>query len=142
MLPLESLPPHLSSITPQQWEELFIYIPKLESTTDFSTTHFGEAKEGVMNMPHVGLSKIVMEVVNKIQEMQLPPTFDYMHWKEGKELINKADFSNTDAITICKLFTVMIRADRFNEGLLASWFSDGTVTALLKRLRVLFGDEA
>ena len=45
------------------------------------------------------------------------------------------DFDTVDILTICQLFTAIVRSDRFCEGALDSAFESGIVLKLLKSLQ-------
>jgi len=45
------------------------------------------------------------------------------------------EFENLDSITLCKLLTTIVRADRFNDGLMISYFNDGTISAIIQDLK-------
>ncbi|MBK8055438.1 MAG: hypothetical protein IPK35_19750 [Saprospiraceae bacterium] len=66
----------------------------------------------------------------------MTPVFDWAAWEDGKNILLNPDFEyNTlDLISLCKLLTVIIRADRFNEGYLVSCFEKGIVLKIITAL--------
>lgn len=50
---------------------------------------------------------------------------------------NPSAIATTDVELLACLLTTLIRGDRFNEGLLASAFNDGTLLAVARRMAVL-----
>lgn len=120
------------------WNKLFDLIPEIEHTTYFGKTVFPEkSQDGVMNAPYVNENQLVSRFRNIVAELGITPDFDWMAWEEGKDLLNYEDtnYSELDTETLCKLLTVIIRADRFAEGYLVSKFRDGTVLNIVNGLK-------
>lgn len=88
---------------------------------------------GVFTLPYWQRSEIVEKTVNVISSLQLTPVFDWGAWSEGKDILfnNDFDYNTLDTITLCKLLTTLIRADRFNEGFLISCFQNGIVLKII-----------
>jgi hypothetical protein len=57
-------------------------------------------------------------------------------WAKGYDLINdeNTDYNKLDSLTLCKLITSIVRANRFVEGSLVSNFESGTILKILKAL--------
>src|SRR5690349_10201752 len=112
---------HLQSLSREQWNQLFDLIEPISKTKSFSKWKGGKykKKEGVIEFPYEVHSDVIRKVIGVIQDLQLSPNFDWSHWPEGRALVDKEAFETMDGETICKLFTVMIRADRFVEGLMS-----------------------
>ena len=47
------------------------------------------------------------------------------------------DFNLLDTLTLCKLLTTIVRADRFTDGLLISFFEKSTILNILKAINLL-----
>ena len=136
MLELKDFPKHLKTIKKEDWDKLFAFITRLEGTTSFSKVVIGEKNaDGSFDFPHIENAPLASELVDLLYKMKLAPVFDYMDWKEGQEILKNNSFENLDAITVCKFFTVMLRSERFIEGFIAGWLSEGIVLKLLKRLQ-------
>ncbi|MEQ8324023.1 MAG: DUF6508 domain-containing protein [Vicingaceae bacterium] len=62
---------------------------------------------------------------------------DWKNWTEGREMIAKddTDYSELDLVTLIKLFTVMVRQDRFSDGFLVDCFERGVVLKVLKAIQ-------
>ena len=45
------------------------------------------------------------------------------------------DFNPLDTLTLCKLLTTIVRADRFTDGLLISFFEKSTILNILTALK-------
>ena len=133
---LETFSQHVATIKKEDWDKLFAFIPRLEGATSFSKVVIGEKNvDGSFDFPHIENSPLASELVELIYKMKLAPVFDYMDWNEGEELLENNSFENIDTITVCKFFTVMIRKERFMEGFISGWLSEGIVIKLLKRLQ-------
>ncbi|APG66440.1 hypothetical protein LPB136_06870 [Tenacibaculum todarodis] len=70
-------------------------------------------------------------------ELNLPPVFNWLDWKLGKEILtnNNFDYSSLDKISLCKVMTCIIRSNRFNEGYTLSCFKNGTIEKILMNLK-------
>ena len=83
-------------------------------------------------------SALVTNIFNVIIDLRLTPVFNWMKWEEGKAILKDmtSDYLILDSITLCKLLTVIIRADRFNEGYMISCFDNGIMTSIIKGLQL------
>lgn len=63
--------------------------------------------------------------------------FDWTSWSdEARRYQAHPDaLARADLLTLCKLLTTHVRADRFNEGHLATVLESGHITAILRRLK-------
>ena len=59
------------------------------------------------------------------------------NWKEATVILKDLDFDydSLDKLTLIKLITTIVRAERFNEGFLPKCFSNGTALKILKSLQ-------
>ena len=128
---LEDLSGHLAQITQDQWETLFAMIPEIENTTYFGEIPF---KNGVL------YPATWPEIVNRfheyVYEIGLVVDFDWPNWDEGKRILSGEvqELSKHSNITLCKLLTVIVRAERFVEGKLIANFENGTILNILRAL--------
>lgn len=138
MIDLELLPKHLATLRPDDWAKLFELLPIIERTKKFGEVKGGEKLEdGSMTFPYWNSSEIVDKTFDVIGELNLKPIFDWTTWREGKSILNDDHFnySKLDTITLCKLFTLIIRADRFDDGVMISCFENGIFTEIIKGLK-------
>ena len=107
------------------------YIPIL-SNPDFV---FGEWRMPEGQFPHYFFSPEASNFIDALSKLII--VFDWPAWKEeANELMeNPAALAKTDLPTLCKLITTHVRAERFNEGYLASQFKSGHLLAILQRLK-------
>jgi ADP-ribosylglycohydrolase len=138
MIDLEQLQKHLATLRYGDWAKLFDLLPVIERTDKFGEVKGGEKLEnGFMTFPYWNSSEIVDKTFDVIDELNLNPIFDWTSWKEGKSILNDNyfNYSELDSITLCKLFTTIIRADRFNDGFMISCFENGIFSKIIKGLQ-------
>ncbi len=138
MIKLEDFSEHLASITPKQWEKLFIVIPEIEGTEVFGQMVESKLQpDGSYTFPYWTKAEIVSRTGDLIHdELNLLPAFDWTKWKEGSALLHSgSDFKTLDIIIRCKLLTAIYRMDRFSEGHVVNIFEQGIMLRLLKALQ-------
>jgi len=138
MTDLKDFETKLKQISNEDWKSLFDLIPIIEKTETFGETIGGEKNsEGIFNMPHTKPAAIVNDFFHKVNELGIVPMFDWVSWTEGSDIIkNKdTDYSKLSTEILCKLITVIIRANRFNEGYLVISFEKGIILKILKGLK-------
>lgn len=138
MIQLDEFPNHLKSITADQWDRLFCLIPEIVRTDVFGWVVESKLQpDGSYTFPYWNEADIVSRVSEILNSsLMLTPLFDWMKWEEGRALLHKdTDFNDLDGITICKLFTVIYRMDRFSEGHLVTMFNEGIMLKLIKALQ-------
>lgn len=88
-------------------------------------------------MPYMDPAPVVQKFMHLAHELGLIVDFDWPNWEEGTELLlnTDMDFGILDAVTLCKLLTVIIRSDRFVEGNLVASFENGTVQKIIRALQ-------
>jgi hypothetical protein len=98
---------------------------------------FGEwiTREG--ESAHFSYEPEVDEFVKSLYEQGFIIQFDWPTWREEvrRYRSDPATLAEADLLTIRKLLTAHVRADRFVEGNLASIFKEGHLTAILRRLK-------
>lgn len=75
--------------------------------------------------------------VRTLYEQGIILPFDWPNWTQEAEgyQVDPGNLDGVDLLTLRKLLTVHVRADRFAEGHLASMFENGHIVAILRRLR-------
>jgi len=113
MIDFEDFEKYINSISLKEWKPLFALLPKINQ---------------VGNMTRA---------MNIVYKLDLTPVFNWSDWKQGKEIIDnpKFDFTALDKMTLCKLLTFIVRANRFNGGYLTSCINDGTMGKILINLK-------
>ena len=72
-----------------------------------------------------------------VHSINLLPDFDLTNWEEEKKILGnkKMRFSTLDIVTLCKLFAAIISADRLRDGLIISYFKNGTISKIIRALK-------
>jgi hypothetical protein len=137
-VPEKDFPEHLKSFTPERWKPLFDLIPVLKATTDYG--HMVEAEknvEGNLTFPFHVLSKEVLRFIETVYDLELLVPFEWHRWEQGSLILANPDsrYEDFDPLTLCKILTMIIRADRFQSGFLIVNFNDGTIIHILEALK-------
>lgn len=113
-----------SNLTP-----LFDIIPEIEKTKDFLFYQEGNY--------YPSWSPILDKFHHLVYDLKIVINFDWVNWKEATVILKDLDFDydSLDKLTLIKLITTIVRAERFNEGFLPKCFSNGTVLKILKSLQ-------
>ena len=138
MATIDSLLKQLNSLSKDDWAKLFNLIPKIEEADNFGTLTGGnEIFPGTFEMPSWEGTDIIREFVNIVNELKLEIDFDWMAWAEGKTMLDNKnqDFDCLDLLSLCKLLTRIIRAERFNDGYLVDNFENGNILKILKAIK-------
>ena len=138
MKELDTFSDYLSELTKEKWDSLFELIPEIENTTEFGAVKGGDMiSGGLLHMPHYRPTPVVRKFLKIVQELQLAPVFEWTAWKAGKKIIQESDskISKLNLEDTCKLFTIIIREDRLNDGFLGVCFENGTVLKILKHIK-------
>lgn len=129
----------IETLSKKDWEKLFLFIPRIESTKEFSKG--GELIEDKNNpenlyITHEYEKKIVTDFRDVMEELGLLIPFSWSSWDYGKEIFEKGEYKGLDTITLLKLLYAFFRNDHFSYGAaLASKFQDGTIKKILKELK-------
>lgn len=138
MIDLENFTEHLKTLTIKDWNKLFNLIPAIEKNENFGEIIPNEELiDSSFTFPHWNTSEIFDITYNVIIDLKLNPVFDWVNWETGKSILKDSNFnySELDTISLCKLLTTIIRADRFNEGYMISCFRKGMITKIIKGLQ-------
>ena len=134
---LENIASTIDNLSKKDWKKLFDLIPRIEQTKHF-TLEKGLEKDPVSGdiiIKPISEKKIVRELVYILDELNLLIDFNWVDWKEGREIDVGKDFENQDTITLLKLISAYIRNDRYCDGLLASKFENRSIEKILKQIK-------
>ena len=137
MIDIKDFDDDINQLSIADWNKLFSLKTEIAIAENYGTLCGGEQLDtGVFTFPYWEKSEIVEKAVHVILTLQLTPVFDWASWSEGKSILLNADFvyNTLDVISLCKLLTTIIRADRFNEGYLVSCFEKGIVLKIITAL--------
>ncbi|CAN5754452.1 hypothetical protein BH10BAC3_BH10BAC3_12140 [soil metagenome] len=129
---------HLQHLRASDWAQLFSLLPEIERTQKFGEIEGAQTQaDGSLIMPYWNSGEIVDTTMKLINQLQLYPIFDWVNWKEGQSMLSEKNlsFSELDIEILCKLLTIIIRKDRFQDGFLISCFKTGLMYNILKGIQ-------
>jgi len=135
---IETISTHLKKLSENDWEKLFALIPQIESSKDFIES--GGIIEGKKDpesfiITPIIETKVVLDFESIMYELGLVIPFNWSIWDEGREIVEKGNYSNLDTITLLKILTSFIRNNRFCDGALAARFEDRAIEKVLKEIK-------
>lgn len=134
----------INELSLKNWDRVFKLIPEIEKTKDFVKSggilDDPDDPEGFMITPIVE-KKIVWDLEDTLNELNLLIEFDWPHWDEGREIASNRDFENKDTVTLLKLISAFIRNNRFCDGALADKFEDKSIEKILKQIKKNIGGD-
>lgn len=124
----------------QDLRELARFLPVFESP-DFKAGEMVGAKEaepGIATMPYVRYGDIAMEFVRAANRHGwVVPGFDWGEWKQSAEAKalrdDDARLAHATPEQLARLLTVVIRQERFAEGVLLDAFESGMILRIVRR---------
>lgn len=118
--------------TIQNIDKLLKYLPYFKDPEN----KFFEVVNKPPQFPFCSYEDMVMAFYKDLYEENMILDFDWPQWgsQANKYFNDSSLLQKADIKTIQKLFTTIIRADRFTEGLLGDMISKGVVLNLLARL--------
>lgn len=137
MIEEKSFKEHLRTIAPDQWKKLFKLIPKIEKAKVFGKGGgFKIQKDGTIEISSSTPTKIVSDFLHVFYEIELCVVFDWSGWEKGRKILTQQDFDYNQLSTfeLCKLLTTIVRADRFNDGVLIAAFENGNILNIIKAI--------
>ncbi len=138
MTDLKDLPTHLKTLSASDWQKLFVLLPELEITKDFGKmSKIKKDDKGVFNFPSMEWTPITSAFYDVVHELGIVPVFDWAKWEEGRLMLDNKDqdFSSLEITTLCKLFTIIIRADRFVDGYLVGQLKRKNVQKIIRSIQ-------
>jgi hypothetical protein len=98
---------------------------------------FGQWVEPEGQFPYFSFSPEVDEFIGALRKQGVIIPFDWRNWRKeaARYQTNPEALETADLLTLRKLLTVHVRAERFSEGHLASVFESGYIMAILRRLK-------
>jgi hypothetical protein len=128
----------LSPVTAKQIDAILPFLDRFEAA-GFSA---GSWKTPEGQMPWFDLGEAVTEFQRVLYDHGwVTPAFNWTEWQRSAQAFvdSPEKVERADAVTIQKLLTTHVRADRFCAGHLAAMFKNGHIVALLRRLKTIRG---
>ncbi len=93
--------------------------------------------DGSITFPYWENSEVVNRFLDTVHELNIAPNFDWVNWEEGRNILQnkQQDYEHLKTITLCKLLTSIIRADRFSDGFLVGNFENGVIAKIVLSLK-------
>lgn len=112
-------------------DAILAFLPTL-SQPDFV---FGEWKTPPGQFPHYFFSPETLQFLKALDKFII--VFDWPAWHEeaAHYMENPSALAKADLLTLRKLITTHVRAERFNESHLAAQYKKGHLVAILERLK-------
>ncbi|BDT86567.1 hypothetical protein GV791_13200 [Nocardia cyriacigeorgica] len=126
----------------EAWERLWSAVDQLlvEDQASHGTMRF-ENTDGSLCMPHVDYSKSVDRVVESLYEVDAIVSFPWMKWKLRSVYPGGRGLEAAPVADAARVLTAVVRAERFNDGVILAALGDGTLQAALNRLRTWYEDQ-
>jgi len=117
----------------KQIDAILKYLPVFEKE-DYQ---FGQWVEPEGQFPYFAFSREVDEFIGALRKQGIIIPFDWTSWRKEAERYqtDPKALETADLLTLRKLLTVHVRAERFTEGHLANVFGSGHIRAILRRLK-------
>ena len=128
-------PRSAQDVSPEQVDAVLAFLPIFESK-EFSC---GEWVVRNGYMPNFTYGPDVDGFVRALYEQHIVLQFDWVSWKDEakRHMASPDSLAEADLLTIRKLLTTHVRADRFTEGHLGHIFERGHIVEILRRLKTI-----
>lgn len=133
----EDLPKHLANIEPQSWARFHDLVKSIYDEKNFGEIiNSPKRTEAYLEFPNWNYTEKIREFVKVSYDLNILVPFDWREWTEGQDMINdpQQDYLQLDAVILCKLLTLVIRAERFYEGYLNNCLQNGSVLKIVTAL--------
>ncbi len=138
MTELEKFENHIEKLTMNDWKELFVLIPEIETSKEFiKSGGIIEDKDDPdsFKITPIVETKIVLDFEDIMYKHNLVIPFNWSKWDEGREIVSRVVYSNLDTITLLKILIAFIRNNRFCDGALAERFEDRSIETILNEIK-------
>lgn len=95
----------------------------------------GEWSTQAGSLPYFSYTTEVLDFIRALSGNGFIQPFVWMNWREGEQLVEHPSLlRKANLVTLRKLLTAHVRADRFSEGHLAAMVESGQIRTILERL--------
>jgi hypothetical protein len=134
---LEKLPAHLKQLDPTNWTRLYELVRAIYIENEFGKIQNDQKRTGAyLEFPHWVYTSKIADFNRMVYTMDIVISFDWLEWKEGHAMLKDPnhEYAQYDVITLCKLITLIVRAERFYEGYLNNCFENGSMLKIVTAL--------
>jgi lipopolysaccharide biosynthesis glycosyltransferase len=127
----------IENLSEENWLELQSLYDQILDTEELSEYVPDEKNGNKIVLGYHTTAKPLNDLMRFFYDHKLIIDFDWSNWEEGREIAKrdgKDKFNDLDEEKTLKLFTAIMRNDRFSEGAYARFFESGDGELLLKRL--------
>jgi hypothetical protein len=124
-------------LTKENIDNLLKYLPLFEEKANKFYVEAPQDKPGVVVLPFYLLTGIGLKFYEDLYKEGFVTKFRWMNWiaEAGEYSANDEKLSKADIMDIRRLFTIIVRQDRYCEGLLEEVIESGLVLKILRRLK-------
>jgi len=128
---------YILQVPSNDWDDLFELIPEIQGSKSFGTLKGGSIGAPFSIMPYYEEEPVVVKFSELVRYIPLMVSYNWFDWEEAKQLVtsDQPDFSSFSLPELCKIVTVIMRGDHFNEGMLVDCFKRGAIENLLTALK-------
>jgi hypothetical protein len=121
---------------PVDWSKIIGFLPVFEKIDEPSEVVVNAKPDGSAKVVNYKYHEDVINFLSALYNDDVLVDFDWSNWQKGNAILeNKQyDLNTLSILEFRKLFTLIVRQDRFCEGLLHQCIKDGMV---LKSLRII-----
>lgn len=129
----------LRSVPETMWREAFSAADALTAEDrDFAWGGGQKTESGAIQMPYPAYSDRVRQLYRSLPGASI----DWMKWMRGNPLLSDPSLLAAAPVAdAARLATVYVRGERFNDGVFGRALQDGSIDAIVSRLRTWFESE-
>src|ERR1700761_1869980 len=124
----------------EAWEKLWMVTEALPGEASRVPWQVPEEGEPLF-FPFPLYSDAVIELQRVVYDVGLVPSFDWMHWSGNSRYEGGRGLASAPVTEAVRMMTALIRGERFADGTIAAALEDGTLTAVVGRIRRWFDTE-
>lgn len=122
-----------------RWELLFAAADELARTPEpFTWQKPHRGSDGVVQVGYPVCSEAAEAVRGLLVELQVMVVFDWMAWEGAGRYPGGRGLMDAPVADAARLTTTIIRGERFSDGTIAQAITDGTLQAIIQRLRTWY----
>lgn len=124
------------NLNDKDWQYFLDLNKKIQNNkSDWAKMRGGNSDKGdVSQFPYVVNNPLIDDFSNFMYEKGLIINFEWTEWKEGHDWFRNTDnskYKNLDIVIALKLITLVIRKNRFHDGVLGEAFSSDDIPKIL-----------